>query len=700
MAEQGTGVTSRVLQGEYDWTGYSHRALYDSVHVNNDPGVNGEISAEWKQWGVNLKDVAQTIVNGLTASESGWSGPAAEAARQGIRTLTEWMTATAASVATFAEQIDEQGRVMSMTRDIMPEPVVFDYNAAVQAYSNDPVTASVETTQDMYAAQQKAEQARLQAVDVMENMERASKAIDEVTPSFTVPDNPVTGGTGATTRSTATYGNPDSSTEDVPRTRGETERYPGSGDDETTPRQAPRDQDEEPRKSEETSRREAESGETDRHESRTTKTAMDPPADTVPRSDGEREPSPQPRKEETPAPRSYDGTTTSTARTPSDDTTTSGTGVQPRTEETVSRSQPRSGEMPGTPAMPTPRMPGGMPPSDGRANAGPRSPGQAPHRTSPCRTGPNGQTSFGAGPNGYGPNPMGPNGYRPYPMGQSPDGRTTSGYGPNGMDPYLTGPDGRPMYGPDGQPLYGPDGRPLYGPNGQPLYGPDGRPMYGPDGQPLYGPDGRPLYGPNGQPLYGPDGRPLYGPDGRPLYPPNAVGPDGRPLYGPTGPVPFSPENRGPADGAVPSGGPGRGVPGRGMPGFGGPGGMPAFSGSGGGPDLGGPSRMAEGGQPPPQNLRPATTTVVPETHLTAPSSTPGGPGMPTGNGPGGTPMGGAPMGPMSGAQGQGGQDQERSSRYLQGSEGLFVVPGDDVPPPVIGEAPPKRGGRDECDES
>ncbi|MBY8851569.1 hypothetical protein K7G98_25900, partial [Saccharothrix sp. MB29] len=66
------------------------------------------------------------------------------------------------------------------------------------------------------------------------------------------------------------------------------------------------------------------------------------------------------------------------------------------------------------------------------------------------------------------------------------------------------------------------------------------------------------------------------------------------------------------------------------------------------------------------------------------------GPGV--AGGPAGAPMGGAPMG--GGAPGgQGGEDKEhRAAAYIKG-EDIFDVPGENLPPSVIGGAKVRKKG-------
>ena len=70
-----------VLTDTQNWASRSHRELYEAVHNNNDPGQTGEIGSEWGQFGTELTEAARLINERVAASESGWTGDAADAAR-------------------------------------------------------------------------------------------------------------------------------------------------------------------------------------------------------------------------------------------------------------------------------------------------------------------------------------------------------------------------------------------------------------------------------------------------------------------------------------------------------------------------------------------------------------------------------------------------------------------------------------------
>src|SRR5687768_3125795 len=99
-----------VLSDSQNWASRSHRELYDSVHHFNDPGQAGEIGAEWAQFGTELTESAELITKRVAASESGWTGDAAEGARAAIRELAEWITRTARTAVEVGNRVAAEGR--------------------------------------------------------------------------------------------------------------------------------------------------------------------------------------------------------------------------------------------------------------------------------------------------------------------------------------------------------------------------------------------------------------------------------------------------------------------------------------------------------------------------------------------------------------------------------------------------------------
>ncbi|RKT57373.1 PPE domain-containing protein [Saccharothrix australiensis] len=191
--EPATPVLDLVLTDTQNWAAHTHRELYDAVHNNNDPGQTGEIGAEWGQFGTELTESARVINERVAATESGWTGEAADSARAAIKNLASWITDTAVTAVEVGKRVQDQSRIMENARASMPEPVEFSWDQATGAFTGGGLQGFVTSAADVQAANDQARAAHEQAVRVMTTMEAESRAVDESTPRFTAPFNPVTG---------------------------------------------------------------------------------------------------------------------------------------------------------------------------------------------------------------------------------------------------------------------------------------------------------------------------------------------------------------------------------------------------------------------------------------------------------------------------------------------------------------------------
>ncbi|MET8762361.1 PPE domain-containing protein [Lentzea sp. NPDC004782] len=182
-----------VLTDPQNWASRSHEELYAAVHNNNDPGQAGQISSDWGKYGSELTEAARTINAVITASESKWTGAAAEAARDAMKKLGTWVDETARTAVEVGNKVADQGRVMEAARAQMPAPVQFDWNKAAAALSQPGTPAFVLAAADIAVANAASRSAHEQAVNVMTTMENNSRQIDTSTPTFKPPFNPNTG---------------------------------------------------------------------------------------------------------------------------------------------------------------------------------------------------------------------------------------------------------------------------------------------------------------------------------------------------------------------------------------------------------------------------------------------------------------------------------------------------------------------------
>ncbi|ONI83610.1 hypothetical protein ALI22I_34635 [Saccharothrix sp. ALI-22-I] len=184
-----------VLTDTQNWASRSHRELYEAVHNNNDPGQTGEIGSEWGQFGTELTESARLINERVAVSESGWTGDAADAARLAIKRLAEWVTHTAETAVEVGKRVQDESQIMENARASMPAPVEFNWDQATGAFTAGGISGLASSAADVQAANDHARALHEHAVTVMGTMERESQAVDQTTPQFTAPFNPVTGRT-------------------------------------------------------------------------------------------------------------------------------------------------------------------------------------------------------------------------------------------------------------------------------------------------------------------------------------------------------------------------------------------------------------------------------------------------------------------------------------------------------------------------
>ncbi|WP_406692421.1 PPE domain-containing protein [Saccharopolyspora sp. ID03-671] len=178
-----------------NWASRSHEELYDAVHIDNDPGRAGQLADEWTKLGREMAEAADRMSEKLRATEAGWQGEAADAARSAIQKLADWSRDAGESAGALAERMSEQGRIMEKAKAEMPEPVKTDDRklglTVATAYAAGDLESFVKAQDDIRVAEERSSNAHEQAVRVMTRMESSSREIDGDTPRFERPPDPI-----------------------------------------------------------------------------------------------------------------------------------------------------------------------------------------------------------------------------------------------------------------------------------------------------------------------------------------------------------------------------------------------------------------------------------------------------------------------------------------------------------------------------
>ncbi|MFI6027295.1 PPE domain-containing protein [Amycolatopsis magusensis] len=171
-----------------NWRSRSHRELYESVHLNNDPGQVGQLGQEWTGIGAEMSEHSRRMGERIRSTESGWRGNGADSARESVLELVQWSGNAATTAEEVGRRIGEQGRIMENARSAMPEPVEFDWQAMVtNGFATGGLAGFAAAVQDVRVKSDQANAAHEQAVTVMSQMETASREVDSGTPRFVAP---------------------------------------------------------------------------------------------------------------------------------------------------------------------------------------------------------------------------------------------------------------------------------------------------------------------------------------------------------------------------------------------------------------------------------------------------------------------------------------------------------------------------------
>lgn len=185
----------RAITASGNWAAVPHEELYASVHTNNNPSEAYSLAREWTQLGNTMAENSRVMDETIRSTESGWTGPAAEVARQATLKLATWGGDAAQTSQYMGTRIADQGLAAETAKASMPEPVNFDYEQMLrQGFATGGLAGLTQAVTDVQVASAKARTAHAQAAQVMSNMEAQSRSVDETTPRFVRPPD-VTEGT-------------------------------------------------------------------------------------------------------------------------------------------------------------------------------------------------------------------------------------------------------------------------------------------------------------------------------------------------------------------------------------------------------------------------------------------------------------------------------------------------------------------------
>src|SRR5438270_1647011 len=180
-----------------NYLSFSHPQLHTMVTQQVDPGQAGHIGSSWTSIGNTMVRFQDDVAGAISNSETQWQGTAGDSARTFMAQMANWIGTAGQGAQLAGTQAARQSDAVANAKAMMPEPVNFDWNTAMnqlKASNPDPLSYLTQYSADagMYAAQQGAHFAAAQVV----RHDAQTLGQSNVMPAFSRP--PVFG-TGNTT---------------------------------------------------------------------------------------------------------------------------------------------------------------------------------------------------------------------------------------------------------------------------------------------------------------------------------------------------------------------------------------------------------------------------------------------------------------------------------------------------------------------
>ncbi|HEX9336007.1 MAG TPA: hypothetical protein VF892_08975, partial [Pseudonocardiaceae bacterium] len=151
--------------GGQNYLNYSHDALYGMVNTNLNAGQVGDGSQAWNKISNSMVTISKTLNNAATATESSWTGNAADAARSFHTGVASWTGTTSESAQLVSDNMYNQSTAAQTAQSAVPKPVPYSFTNELNDFFSAPnPVAGMNTINQKLAAQQQAHQAAANAV--------------------------------------------------------------------------------------------------------------------------------------------------------------------------------------------------------------------------------------------------------------------------------------------------------------------------------------------------------------------------------------------------------------------------------------------------------------------------------------------------------------------------------------------------------
>lgn len=175
--------------GKINWDAYTHPQLYDMVRTA-DPAAMGSAAHRWAQLALSSDTTTAEVHKTVQKLLLSWRGGSAVQAADSASKLTRWAAEASSTMRGVGDGLDTYTAAVVEARNRMPEPVYYSQDRHfrqgydVKASGPDAAILADQLLDDHLPSRRQADQAKAEAVRVMEQYESAGKGVHDTLPAF------------------------------------------------------------------------------------------------------------------------------------------------------------------------------------------------------------------------------------------------------------------------------------------------------------------------------------------------------------------------------------------------------------------------------------------------------------------------------------------------------------------------------------
>jgi hypothetical protein len=155
---------------------------------DGEPGTANSIGDMYKDFATSLTEAAENLMVAVFGSEAGWTGQAANAMRERLKTVADWSQQTGDSFKAASGAFNTQGQAVGDAKNAMPEVVDYDPGQMIKnAATSGSIIQMATLPVEMYQQRQAQQQAHEKAIQVVAQRDADLAAAAASIPPFEPP---------------------------------------------------------------------------------------------------------------------------------------------------------------------------------------------------------------------------------------------------------------------------------------------------------------------------------------------------------------------------------------------------------------------------------------------------------------------------------------------------------------------------------